>query len=109
MPDVSIIWWMLLGWMVDDDFNINGLTIIAVAVALAAEASDDCDCSWSRITPRKGGTGFYALRHNACADNPLYTDFPGSDIDVRDTALLSDMQKALAISGNAGRVFLNGC
>jgi transglutaminase-like putative cysteine protease len=35
VPNVSLIWWILFGWMVDDDFNFNGG---GIAVALAKVA-----------------------------------------------------------------------
>lgn len=39
VPDIALIWWILFGWMVDDDFNFNGAgiaTALATIVAVVA-------------------------------------------------------------------------
>jgi transglutaminase-like putative cysteine protease len=113
VPDVSIIWEMILDGFVDDDLNFNGAGVAAVialvvataalvvvagpavaaaaavagralttaalvltlgVAAVASAAEDTCSCTPSSV-PRRGGNAV----HNACADKPAYTNFPGSD------------------------------
>lgn len=35
IPDVALIWWLIFGWMVDDDFNFNGAGIATALVQIA--------------------------------------------------------------------------
>lgn len=114
VPDVSPIWNMILGGLVDEDLNFNGtgvaevlalvaatavLIVVAGPAALMAAAAigrgaaiaalvlsvgyaelvaaaddDTCSCT-PQNKPRRGGNAF----HNACADLPAYTSFPGVD------------------------------
>ncbi len=136
VPDIAFILWMLFGYLIDEDYNFNGVgiavvvaelvlvavicVIIAPAIGAAAagaaaataraarataplsraglkglmaafsglayaeEGDDACSCTPEPQDKRRGGTHFYTLRHNACADQPRHTDFPGRDVKLMD-------------------------